>query len=174
MTRFIKFACGMMVSLALRSCRPMVVISLGFWFDFREEDIPCDIVSDWQSIQIWIIITIIIDDISIFLTFQQWWLFPWSARSSWRARGWDSTFPLLSDQRSPPSNFHRQDSFIIYQLSIINTSVFTFSLSATSKLKFSSTQGSSGRYLVAYPSNLISPMLQGYVYQVTSDYRMLK
>ena len=96
-------------------------------------------------------------------TFQQWWLFPWLVRSSWRARGWDSTFPLLSDQRSPPSNFHRQDSFIIYQLSFINTSVFTFSLSATSKLKFSSTQGSSGRYLVAYPSNLISPMLQGYV-----------
>ena len=113
MTRFIKFACGMMVSLALRSCRPMVVISLGFWFDFREDDIPCDIVSDWQNIQIWII-TIIIT-ILIFPTFQQWWLFPWSARSSWRARGWDSTFPLLSDQRSPPSDFHHQLSFFIFQ-----------------------------------------------------------
>ena len=64
-------------------------------------------------------------------------------------------------------------------------SVFTFSLSKTSRLKFSRTQGNSGRYLVAYltqvnlhksevgiithPSNLISPVDGQFSAKGTSD-----
>ena len=64
-------------------------------------------------------------------------------------------------------------------------SVFTFSLSKTSRLKFSRTQGNSGRYLVAYltqvnlhktevgiithPSNLISPVDGQFSVKGTSD-----
>ena len=94
----------------------MYLLYHGILIWFQRRRYPwVQIVSDWQNIQTWMIITIIKNDISIFLTFQQWWLFPWSVRSSWRARGWDSTFPLLSDQRSPPKDFHRQDSIIIFQ-----------------------------------------------------------
>merc|ERR1719234_2557741 len=87
-------SCGMIVSLALRSCRPMVVISLP-----SMGTLP-------------LVGSIILNSARLRLDFPA---------------------PVLPTMP-------------------------TFSLSETSKLKFSRTQGSSGRYLVAYPSNLISPV----------------
>ena len=133
---------GMIVSLALRSCRPMVVISL------------IKVLIIFHSS--WILM----------ITCHRWWQPLWLVQSSWTGRDWDSTSLPLSSQRCPPWNFHHHllhhdrnhhSIDLPVQCPILNISVPTFSLSETSKLKLSRTHGSSGRYLVAYPSNLISP-----------------